>query len=278
MTSFQNPITRILLFLSLVTVCYFGGYWLIFRTGSATPLMLSVGLAAVLTCLISHKSLASLGWVWASPKYSWASYFLPLAYAAIAYFFIWMVGFGQWFNLEFLIDQRNGYNLADWSDFSIIVFHFLFTATFSFLLLLPGVLGEEIAWRGLLVPELAKIFSFRSVALISGFIWAAWHWPLMLKGLYGNDITPIWFQLFFFSLGIMSMSVIMTYFRLKTQSLWPAVILHMSHNVFLQKFFTEFIYSRYSRTLWVGKLQIYFLKNSKLILYVTEYGNDAIYY
>ena len=35
----------------------------------------------------------------------------------------------------------------------------------------------------------------------------------------------------------MSMSVVMTYFRLKTDSLWPAVVFHMSHNVFLQKFF-----------------------------------------
>jgi membrane protease YdiL (CAAX protease family) len=33
------------------------------------------------------------------------------------------------------------------------------------------------------------------------------------------------------------MAVIMTYVRLKTDSLWPAVIFHMSHNVFLQKFF-----------------------------------------
>ncbi|MEZ5283203.1 MAG: hypothetical protein R2712_00035 [Vicinamibacterales bacterium] len=29
----------------------------------------------------------------------------------------------------------------------------------------------------------------------------------------------------------------MTDLRLRTQSLWSAVVLHMSHNVFLQKFF-----------------------------------------
>jgi CAAX protease family protein len=64
-----------------------------------------------------------------------------------------------------------------------------------------------------------------------------WHWPLMFMGLYGNEATPLPFQLLCFTLCIMCMSVIITYFRLKTDSLWPAVIFHMSHNVFLQKFF-----------------------------------------
>jgi membrane protease YdiL (CAAX protease family) len=60
----------------------------------------------------------------------------------------------------------------------------------------------------------------------------------MFMGLYGmGEATPFFYQLAFFTLCIMSMSVVMTYFRLKTDSVWPAVIFHMSHNVFLQKFF-----------------------------------------
>lgn len=34
------------------------------------------------------------------------------------------------------------------------------------------------------------------------------------------------------------MSFVMTYMRYKTDSLWPAVIFHMSHNAFPQKSFT----------------------------------------
>lgn len=93
-------------------------------------------------------------------------------------------------------------------------------------------------WRGLLAPELSKSLSFSQVSLISGLIWAVWHWPVMLLGFYNNPEVPIGYQVMFFSLCILSMSVVMTYIRYQTSSLWPAVVFHMSHNAFLQKFFT----------------------------------------
>lgn len=142
--------------------------------------------------------------------------------------------------IQFLYDQaqKDKYNLVGWSDTSLIIFHFAATATVGFLLLLPSVLGEEIAWRGFLVPELAKFMSFTGVALTSGLIWSVWHWPVMFQGIYGNDTTPLYFQLFFFTLSTTSSGVIMAYLRLKSGSLWTAVIFHMSLNVFLQKVFT----------------------------------------
>ncbi len=234
----EKPGTTIIIFLALVSVFYLVGFWLIFRLASATPLMLSVGLAAIVTCLLTNRKLDTLGWRWPGWKHQWSNYLIPLGYSLLAYSFIWIANFGDWYNLEFLLEKKDSYNLGSWTNFSVVIFHFTITATISFILLLPSVLGEELGWRGLLVPALSKTFSFGGVALISGFLWAAWHWPLMLKGLYGNDITPLPYQLILFTIGLMSMSVIMTYFRLKTNSLWPAVILHMSHNVFLQKFFT----------------------------------------
>ena len=233
----QSPAATISIFLVLTSSLYAIGIWLVFRLGSATPLMLSVGLSAILTCLITRKSLRSLGWSWGSWKYQWFSYLVPLGYTAAAYFFIWVAGFGGWYNSEFVSEQRQSYKLETWSDSAVITFQVLLTATVSFILLLPSVLGEELGWRGLLVPELSKIVPFAGVALISGFFWAAWHWPLMIMGIHGNEITPFFYQLSCFTLCLMSMSVIITYIRLKTHSLWPAVVFHMSHNIFLQKYF-----------------------------------------
>ncbi|WP_445359991.1 CPBP family intramembrane glutamic endopeptidase [Microbulbifer sp. EKSA005] len=227
----------IAVFLILTASLYPIGYWLIFHMESAVPLMLSVGLATVITCLIFKKSLSPLGWSWGSWKYQWLSYLVPLGYVAAAYLIMWILGFGEWYNSEYVTALREGYKVDGWSDTSVIIFRFLITASISFLLILPGVLGEEIGWRGLLVPELSKLMSFSGIALTSGFIWAAWHWPMMVAGVYGNETAPLSYQLFFFTLGLMSMSVIMTYVRLKTNSVWPAVIFHMSHNAFIQKFF-----------------------------------------
>lgn len=237
----ESTIT-LLVFFVLLTICSAVGYWLIFRTGRATPYMLAVGVATILTCLIRRRSLATLGWGWGSWKYQWMSYLIPLLIIFVAYLIIWIAGFGGWYDADFVVQLMQDYNLSEdgviaWNDTSLIAFHLVLTATYSFVLLLPSVLGEELGWRGFLVPELAKFMSFTSVALISGLIWAVWHWPLIFRGLYGPDGTPLYYQLFFFTLYIVSSAVIMTYLRYKTDSLWTAVIFHMSGNVFLQKVF-----------------------------------------
>ncbi len=158
--------------------------------------------------------------------------------ALLAYLTIWFAGFGEWYDQDFVGQQMQDYNLVEWSDAAVIVFHVLLTSTYSFVLLLPSALGEELGWRGFLVPELAKFLPFTHVALISGLVWSMWHWPLIFKHLYGNDVTPLYYQLFFFTLFIISYAIIMAYLRFKTNSLWTAVIFHMSGNVFLQKVFS----------------------------------------
>ena len=233
----RDSAISLVVFFVLLFVCTAAGYWLIFRLGRATPIMLAVGVATVLTCLIRKRSLATLGWGWGSWKYQWLSYVLPLAIAGVAYTIIWAAGWGEWYDAEFVIQQGEEYNLADWSEAGIIAFHFFLTATYSFALLLPSVLGEEIGWRGFLVPELARFMSFTGVALTSGLIWSVWHWPMMFKGFYGNEVTPLYYQLFCFTLLLVSWAVIMAYLRFRTDSLWTAVIFHMSGNVFLQKVF-----------------------------------------
>lgn len=225
-------------FILFVVCLYPLGVWLLLRFQSASPLMLTVGLAAVGACLVCGRQLSSLGWGWGDWKYQYQSYLIPLAYAAIAYVGIWGFSLGSWYDSGAVEQIRSGYMLDSWSDESIIALRFVLTATVSFVLLLPGVLGEEVGWRGLLVPALSKNLSFSQVAILSGILWSMFHWPLMLLGFYGNSGTPLLFQLVIFTVCLTSMSVVMAYFRYKTNSLWPAVTFHMSHNVFLQKFFT----------------------------------------
>ncbi|MCC3860080.1 CPBP family intramembrane glutamic endopeptidase [Pseudemcibacter aquimaris] len=239
------------LFIVLTTIFYVIGYWLIFRLGKATPLMLSVGVAAITTCWIRKIPIASLGWSWGPWKYQYQSYFIPLLAIGFGYILIWSLGFGEWYNTDFIAEQKEAYNLTNWNDYGIIFFHFAITATITFLLALPSVLGEEVAWRGFLIPELMKSMTFKGTALVSGFLWSIWHWPLMYVGIYGNSHTPLYFQLFCFTLYIMSSSVIMTYLRLKSNSLWTAVIFHMSGNVFLQKYFSSLTINTQD-TYWYG--------------------------
>lgn len=237
----RDSLFTLITFFVLTVGFYFLGYWLIYRLAKATPLMLSVGVAALFTCYLRNIKLSSLGWEWGESKYQALSYLVPLGFIATAYAVICLFGLGEWYNTDFLIAQKQAYNLTEWSNLGILIFHFLITATITFILTLPSVLGEEVAWRGLLVSELAKSMRFTKVALVSGIIWSVFHYPLIILGLYGNSITPLAYQLLMFTLYLMGWSMIMTYLRYKTNSLWTAVIFHASGNIFMQKFFNPLL-------------------------------------
>ncbi len=239
-------------FILLVVCLYPLGIWLLLRFQRASPLMLTVGLAAIGACLICRRDLGSLGWHWGPWKYQYHSYLIPLAYVAMAYIGIWGLGLGGWYNSDFVAELRAGYMLESWSDASIIALQFVLTGTVSLMLLLPGVLGEEMGWRGLLVPALSKNLGFTQVALLSGVLWSMFHWPLMFLGFYGPSETPLAYQLVLFTVCLVAMSFVMTYLRYRTDSLWPAVTFHMSHNVFAQKFFSPMTEAT-ANTVWFAE-------------------------
>ena len=124
MNSTKDTYITLATFLAFVIAFYFLGFWLIYRMGQATPLMLSVGAATILTCLVRKKSLSELGWKWGSWKVQWKSYLIPFAITSVAYLLIWSLGGGDLYNSEFLADKKQSYNLSEWNDLSIFLFHF----------------------------------------------------------------------------------------------------------------------------------------------------------
>jgi membrane protease YdiL (CAAX protease family) len=93
--------------------------------------------------------------------------------------------------------------------------------------------GEEIGWRGLLVPLLNRRYGFGTAVLISGLIWAGWHYPLMLTVRYSANSIPAWYALIVFTLGVVGFSVFLGWLRLRSKSLWPAALAHASFNLAL---------------------------------------------
>ena len=106
-------------------------------------------------------------------------------------------------------------------------------------------LGEEIGWRGFLVPQLAKLTSFTKTSLISGVIWAVWHYPLIIFSNYrslggsGSSDIPLWFALACFTVMVIAISFVFNWFRIKSGSVWTAVFLHTTHNSFIQSLYAD---------------------------------------
>ena len=85
--------------------------------------------------------------------------------------------------------------------------------------------------------ELAKVNDFTRTALISGAIWAVWHYPGILFADYHSQ-APIWYSMICFTVMAVAFSVIMAWVRFKSGSVWTAMFLHAAHNVFIQTIFT----------------------------------------
>jgi membrane protease YdiL (CAAX protease family) len=90
--------------------------------------------------------------------------------------------------------------------------------------------------------------SFTKLSLLSGIVWAAWHSPLLLFADY-NAGTNRWYALGCFTVVVVSISFVFAWLRLKSESLWPAALLHASHNLFVQSIFDNLMRDT-GRTLW----------------------------
>jgi membrane protease YdiL (CAAX protease family) len=227
---------KLTLFLALTLVLVIWPYFEIIRTGtlqavSVAALMWAPGLAAIATQLITTRTLAGLGWRLGNARYLLTSFLLPLLACLVVYGLSWGIGLVPFTGAELVatVAQVTGLTLS----LPLAIF---MTVVVLFLPGLSTALGEEIGWRGLLLPELAKRLGFTGASVASGAIWAIYHYPAILFADYHSD-APRWFALIMFTISVVSISFVMAWLRLKSGSLWTAAILHTSHNLFVQTVF-----------------------------------------
>ena len=202
-----------------------------------TGLMWCPGLSAFLTCAILKRKISSLAWQWGNPKYQLWSYLLPFLYATVAYLIIWLTGWGGFYNKETVDNLTASFGFKHLPAGVTISLYFVLIALFRIVSSMANAAGEEIGWRGFLTPELFKLTGYTRTSFISGAIWAIWHVPILVFADY-NSGTPAWYGLSCFAVMVVSASFIFTWFRLKSNSLWTGVLLHASHNLFIQAFYT----------------------------------------
>lgn len=88
-------------------------------------------------------------------------------------------------------------------------------------------LGEEIGWRGWLLPSLRPLGTWPAL-LISGAVWGFWHSPVILLGY--NFAQPNLLGVALMIGGCMFYGVLIGWLRLRTGSVWPAVFAHGAFN------------------------------------------------
>ena len=90
-----------------------------------------------------------------------------------------------------LIDLVSGQPLAGFD----VWWHGVIAGVFTLPILFLGPLGEELGWRGYLLPRLLERMSAIVAGLVVGFIWMLWHLPaFFIAGLpQDNMVIPIFF-------------------------------------------------------------------------------------
>ncbi len=218
----KNIQKKIITFLLLTFAISSVSYYFMISRGSARDVgmawMWSPGIAAVITQVLFRGKLRDFGWRPGEVKYLLLGYGVPLAYSSAIYLLVWITGFG---------------GFQPQSPLGLFIF-----ATLGLVLACIADLGEELGWRGLLVPQLAKITTFTKTALVTGIVWAIWHYPAVIFADY-HSTAPRWFDLMTLTTSVLGMSIFTAWLRLKSGSIWPAVLWHGGHNLFIQQIFLD---------------------------------------
>jgi membrane protease YdiL (CAAX protease family) len=122
--------------------------------------------------------------------------------------------------------------------------------SFAHNLLLGGSLGEEIGWRGFLLPQLLKKNSPLMASLLLGFVWALWHLPIDLYAGYGfGGLAAIVARV----LTTLPLAILFTWFYLKSSgNLLVAFFLHTSMNVLPDLGFSQYEDSMILFVIFIG--------------------------
>lgn len=186
--------------------------------GYVVLLMWTPAVAGLTTTLIFQRNARDVGWRVGKPIFYLIAFMLPIVYAGIVYGAVWLLDLGE-VDAGILGDNLVGELVS--------------TLTVGVLGAALLALGEEIGWRGVLVPQLANWSTFAHTAIISGLIWGVWHLPLIVGGGYSSG-APTWYASACFLVSIVGFSFAFAWLRLASGSIWPAVLLHATHNTFIQ--------------------------------------------
>ncbi len=115
-------------------------------------------------------------------------------------------------------EQLLGLGSIQW----VVLVGFLITLVYA-LVISPLNFGEELGWRGYLLPQLLPLGQWRAL-ILSGIFWGLFHAPIVLLG-YNYPQHPV-AGVFLMTIVCVIFGVLLGWTRLASGSLWPAVLGH----------------------------------------------------
>lgn len=193
--------------------------------------MLCPGLAMLITRYatkegygVNGKGFLQLGIDLRNKKWIWyvVAIVLPIVYMDLGVGLLYLI-FPQCFNPEML----KVHEVTQETLWMFPIVGITSTVMVSF-----GALGEELGWRGYMIPKLEALFGTKKAIIIGGIIWGIWHFPANYIGHnFGTDYWgEPWSGFFVFCVFTVFMGALLVLVTKKTESIWPATFLHAVNN------------------------------------------------
>lgn len=206
----------------------FGGY------GPAV-LMWVPGVLSLLFRLAAREGLRDVGWGLRPLRYLAWSFLVPAGCGVLTYGLSWAVG-AVGFDPPAKVLQQGGAPVVAWLV-SIGV-----NLSLGMVLASLVSLGEELGWRGYLVPRLVR-GGLPAPLVLSGLVWGVWHLPMILFGDYATSGLP-WLSGLQFMAVVTLAGVFFGWLRLASGNVWTAVLAHNAHNIVYQGVFDRWFSGR----------------------------------
>lgn len=222
-----------------------GGYQNQYATIALIVCMTIPAISVILTSLITKSKFKD---VWIKPNFkgnlkyyliAWFSPAILIVIGAGVYFLVFPSHFDGSMN-TFITSMKNQMLIAGQTPpsteqlKSLLIIQLATSVLIAPILNFVTCLGEELGWRGYLLPNLCEKYSYLKATIISGVIWGIWHAPMVAMGHnYGLEykFAPIG--------GILAMIVfcvvagaLLSYVTLKTKSSIAATFSHGMINGF----------------------------------------------
>jgi len=203
-------------------------------TGLAALLMLLPAVVAIILKLIFFRKEPLLGLgLGKKPAYYLFALVIPLVYIGLSYSIYWLFAPETFAGTDIFIESLSA-ALNVQNPNAALIFAAI---AVSILVNTPITFGEEAGWRGLMFTLMYKLWGRNKTLITSGLIWAAWHLPVLVSGNYMPGANVL-YKVPMFVISMLAYTVIVSWFRMKSGSVWPAVLWHSAHNFLDQQVFS----------------------------------------